>query len=760
MTGIAELVATVTYVKRGKNAPKTGTEFTAETSSGNKYHVTCPFFCPIRENDAIYAVCQVGMNGNLVVARPPFVQIPVNRQSIVQFFIIALRGTGIGNIRSNRLYDAILEDAGTEEKVASHLTHLASQFLDMRNSSILQRYSNGDALSLTPDQFKAVLVRWHKSRDMRRLYLFGLNNKEIKSSLLTTEELYKRCLSNPFAIPSISLEKAVDVLARQNKKPNNDDIECGLVLRRVWDSMHQRGWTAVPMRMLQREFPKMMGQIERLATEYDLVVDGDCMYYRRALAIEKETADYLAKMVLEDKVRDDMPMDELVDLEDGTVVSRSSFIATRGDLSDDQIRAIQGALDHRISIITGGAGTGKTTVICEIVKNLNMRGISYVLCSFTGKAVARLREVTGLQTPATMHRLIASVGKGLEDTRFDHLIIDETGMVQLQLLHSFLTKFHDPDRPLSITFIGDVHQLPPIGWGSLFSEIVKSQRIPTYYLTKNFRVYEDDEDGIVLNCQNIINHVPELGPFQWQETVNFQLIEGGVERVYDLINAFYAAGKPATSLTIISPYNMCMDEINKVYQQIYNEGSRSVRDPRGKLWAVNDRVIMTVNSYDLMLFNGQQGLVKDVGETEILVDFGQYGLHTFPLTPEVKAKKLEDPEDDPEVSDESISVKYLDHAFCLTVHRMQGDEADFIVFYIPPGVKVTSFLNNNLIYTALSRARRACWIVSDLGVITSAATQKMAYRCDNLSRRMAHLPVAQTRGPLPLDYDPEWDPWM
>ncbi|EQD27309.1 ATP-dependent RecD/TraA family DNA helicase, partial [mine drainage metagenome] len=139
--------------------------------------------------------------------------------------------------------------------------------------------------------------------------------------------------------------------------------------------------------------------------------------------------------------------------------------------TSEQTKAIQGAMDHKICIITGGAGVGKTTVISEIVKNLNIRGLRYRLLSFTGKAVSRLKEVTGSNKCSTIHRFL---NKSRAET--DVIIIDEASMVTDALMHQLF----DTCRINRIVLVGDPNQLEPIGWGKFFKELVKSETIPCY----------------------------------------------------------------------------------------------------------------------------------------------------------------------------------------------------------------------------------------------------------------------------------------
>lgn len=290
--------------------------------------------------------------------------------------------------------------------------------------------------------------------------------------------------------------------------------------------------------------------------------------------------------------------------------------------------------------------THNTTCISQIVHNLELRGILYAICAFVGKAVARIREVTKKRNPATIHRLIhntkrckkteymdmtgkkkSQFDKDIPDSEYEHIIIDEASMVTTELLYDFLRAYPGVKK---LTLVGDVNQLAPIKWGNLFQQLLKSETVPVYRLTTNYRVYtaNGEMDGIIMNANMLVTHDMEF-PFEFIPTNNFTVMEGGVDKVYGIIQGCFGAGVNSDQLVVLSPYKSYLPEINKEFQDIYDLGARYVKDYKGVKWMINDRVMLKVNDADIGVFNGETGVIRDVSSKAILVDFGPSGRHEF-----------------------------------------------------------------------------------------------------------------------------------
>lgn len=722
---------------------------------GKTFDAVCDLFCPIRQGDTIYAWCMIAQDGKLHVCKPPFVQPAIDKDSMVQCLMRSLK-QGYGP--SMKIYSVLSKISGGDEAVIPFLTGIAQSWNDTRNSDILFMF-NG----VEPDDVKKLLSWWHRERNLRRLYLFGLNKKEINACRLTCDDIYQKCMNNPYTIPAIPIDKCDGILDRLNKKVDNNDKIRGNIVRVIWKNLHESGWTGTPTKFLSKQFPGIKEHVDALKQEYDMIAELNTAYLKFPHKVETFVASYIANKRLEDIIEYDTPIDETITRDDGKIVNRMGAHFTK-ELSEDQQKAVQGALDHSISLIIGAAGCGKTTCIGQILHNLDMRGVTYAICSFTGKAVARIREVTKKRSPSTIHRLISNTKKNQLDKKssqfekdiplndYEHVVIDEASMVTTELFYDFIQAYPNIKK---ITLVGDVNQLPPIGWGSLFQQILKSKTIPTYKLTTNYRVYTSDgeRDGVILNANAIVSHDP-LYPFEFVPTSNFSIIEGPIERVYDIVKGCFNAGIKADQLVIISPYNKSLDVLNRSFQSIYNEGARSITDSRNVKWMIGDRVMLTENDQEIGVFNGESGTIRDITNKAILVDFGQSGCHEFLLEPThdqrsnyyqgtkssyVKNGKRSDEVldgDEGDIDDER-TVKRLKHSYALTVDKSQGSEWDFVIVFIDE-FNTGSFLNKNRIYTAITRTKRAAWmVVSDTDCFAETAVKLPAYRCENLALRIS-----------------------
>lgn len=391
------------------------------------------------------------------------------------------------------------------------------------------------------------------------------------------------------------------------------------------------------------------------------------------------------------------------------------------------------------------------------MKNLELNEVPYMITSFTGKAVARIREVIGRRTPATMHKLIANSSLV---PPFSHLIVDESSMITCDLFWRFVSTF---TGPYSITFIGDSNQLQPIEWGSLFSQIIESGVFPITTLTEIHRQSGGEDCGIMLNANNIIKGYTDSGDkgntdgfipdpddfmfdddtvtkvdFEFVEKPNFALWSINKEQIYDRIKQFAQVGVTSSEITVVSPYRADLDDINRMFQEVFNSDKPYCVDCKGKVWHVGDRVMMLENNYDINIMNGEEGVITDVLDEGIKVKFTDSAEYVFlKMWKEERDYKAWGEEAAKENKD--LLTKHIGHSFALTVHKSQGSEWDYVIVYIPFDKKESSFLCKNLVYTSITRGRKAVWCVGDLKTFKSAALKTPRGRNDHLSDRLKLL---------------------
>lgn len=699
--------------------------------------LTCMFYCPVRKNDCIYAHCLEDKdekkeiknekiknekkenkkeNKKYIVSRPPMVLINKDKENIILTIMTILKIKYTEYVQALQFYNQIVNEAVEESKVYDYITCLAEKWHNYHDKDVLTMMGDND---YNIDQF---LDYWYSEYNLRELKLLGVNANNVKEYDTPCHIFFDQCIENPYPIYTLTIEQCDGILHRMDKLSNKEDREKGIIVRQLYNNAILKQWFCCPTSNIGKQYPMIRKYLEDLKLNYNIVVDMQSVYIKKYYNIETRVTDFIIKMVNEDPVTINDPIDKFYIGKNGSEFIRYKAI-DNDKLSKDQQIAVQSALDHKLLLILGGAGVGKTTVIGEIVKNLEMRKLKYLLTGFTGKSVSRLQEVTKMKA-FTMHRLIHEALKIKNTEHFDYVIIDEISMVTTELFYQFINVFKNVNQYL---FVGDNNQLQPIEAGSLLNELLKASVVPTYYLTKNHRVIDNGErDGILLNANMIINHDISY-PFEFEETDNFQIIIGGMDKVFEIIQGCYDAGVSINDIMIISPYKDYVNALNKGCKAIYNKNNQSIHDSRGTIWTVDDKVMLLKN-IGQTLYNGQQGIVTLVGPSSITVDFGENGIHMFKLNPKYKNKKDE--------HDNELTVFKLQHSYANTLHKSQGQEASVVIGFFPD-VKESGFLNRPLLYTLITRAKEMDYLVTpSMTLLTNAACRKPSFRYENMAERL------------------------
>jgi exodeoxyribonuclease V alpha subunit len=380
-------------------------------------------------------------------------------------------------------------------------------------------------------------------------------------------------------------------------------------------------------------------------------------------------------------------------------------------LSDEQRQAVATAATSGCFVLTGGPGVGKTTTTRALVRCLKALGRSVALAAPTGKAARRLGEVVGLEA-RTLHRLLGAGPSGFRHNAddplpFDVLIVDEASMLDTQLARAVVRAIGPGSQ---LILVGDADQLPSVGPGQVLRDALASGRVPSARLETVFR--QAALSQIVTNAHRIRQGLlPELAPpialTQRVGGSDCVFVPAPAERVATVAAEWASVrlprllGVPAGEVQAIAPLVRVCQTLNSQLQERLNPPRGQGERPHGALpLRVGDRVIQTHNNYLLGVFNGDTGTVTAIDHSAgLTVDFG----------------------DGRVVEYSSGDLLDLDHAYGLTVHRAQGSEW--------PGVVVlasSSFgpiLSRNLLYTAITRARRAVVIVGDQAAIAQAVAR-------------------------------------
>ena len=421
--------------------------------------------------------------------------------------------------------------------------------------------------------------------------------------------------------------------------------------------------------------------------------------------------------------------------QDSWITDFSDFKLIDEKLSGDQLAAVKMILKCPISVVTGGPGTGKTRIIREVIQQLNIRQVSYHATSFTGKAVARVKETCKpMQIDAsTIDKLVIL---GPDKVSFKFLIIDEASMVTTQHLYKLFNTFH----PLgySMVFVGDLDQLPPIGWGHIFDSLIWSQRVPLKRLTHNYRVDSILGREIVINSQKIVDYTRNLALSHQLEfdlgSSSFTIMNGGMTTLKKILTDLRDKDFDVNDITILTPYNATIEEVNPLFQKIFSnklglDASKMMTSKTGRNWYVGDRVVMRENCYitpDTGVMNGQIGKIVQVVEgRDLVVEYPNYSYDPTLENEELRGREFIElvyysraPKQNLDTFEglkpDSVEIdKHLDLAYAMTIHKSQGSEYPLSLIYLPDRDANKHFLTINMLYTAVTRAKKFAWIVHD-----------------------------------------------
>lgn len=384
-------------------------------------------------------------------------------------------------------------------------------------------------------------------------------------------------------------------------------------------------------------------------------------------------------------------------------------------LSDEQRKAVRGVFGNKVMIITGGPGTGKTTIIKLIMKLCEKEDMKISLCAPTGRAAKRITETTG-EEAKTIHRLL-ELGK-LDDENIsidydvahldsDIVIADEMSMVDVVLMNLLVKGLSDKTR---LVLIGDADQLPSVGPGSVLKDLIASDVIPTVQLTEIYR--QAVESKIVTNAHSInngemIDLATKDGDFFFIKSVSpvEQIIELVQKRLKNYGN--YDSIKDIQVLTPTKKGETGTKNLNKELQAVLNPKSPMKKEKEfgDVVFRVGDKVMQIRNNYDVYweskdgnnygsgVYNGDLGIIDSISEDGVRVIF----------------------DEDKVVLYESSILEELEHAYAITIHKSQGSEFPVVVMPILSGPPM--LYTRNLLYTGVTRAKNLLVIVGNENVV-------------------------------------------
>ena len=413
------------------------------------------------------------------------------------------------------------------------------------------------------------------------------------------------------------------------------------------------------------------------------------------------------------------------------------------ELSEKQFEAIKQINENNVTIITGGPGTGKTTIIKCVIEIYKSHKKKVVLCAPTGRAAKRMTETTG-EDAKTIHRLL-EIGKFEEDklgsidtdvspVDADILVVDEMSMVDVFLMNYLVKAVYLGTK---IIFVGDPNQLPSVGPGSILKDLIDSKEFSTVHLDKIFR--QAAKSKIIVNAHNVNSGINFVGKKDYEEDSEndfFYLNEANQDKMlYQILSLSkdrlknYGDYDFFSNIQVLTPTKkgkIGTKELNKYLQQELNPKTDEILEKTygDVVFREGDRVMQIKNNYDIYwekgdknklstfeagtgVFNGEIGRIAKIDNTD---------------------KQIEIEFDDGKIAWYAFSeLDQLEHAYAITIHKAQGSEFDVVILAIPQSSNM--LLTRNLLYTGITRAKKLLIVIGSKNLI-----EFMVNNCDTKKR--------------------------
>ncbi len=518
----------------------------------------------------------------------------------------------------------------------------------------------------------------------------------------------------------------VDSIAMKLNIPldNEDRLEYGIIF--AINKSTEFGHTCTDLDVLKNYAAKILqvsnecieNAITRLVLKNKICLekidDEDCIYRSSYYYAEKNIADNIVNHTTTPFPQNDFSKE----------IEKTS---KKNDLvlSEEQVKAISTCLNNSISIITGGPGTGKTTIIKCIIDILEDLEKEYVLCAPTGRAAKRIKETTGKEAK-TIHRLLeitkvddkdldALYGIDVKPVEADVIIVDEASMIDCLMMNNL---FKAIKTNTQIILVGDVDQLPSVRPGNVLKDIIASQAVNVVSLKEIYR--QSAKSDIVVNAHKVNSGISPS--FKNKDTdlffVKTTSIEDTITEISSLISyrlESFATLDTMKDLQVLTPMKkteLGTIHLNGVIQELLNPKSskKNQKELNSRIFREGDKVMQIINNYDKKfsingeffdgIFNGDIGFIKEIDKEneKMLVIF----------------------DDNKEVIYEFDELDELELAYAITIHKSQGSEFDYVLLPLYTGYK--KLFTRNLLYTAMTRAKKMLVIVGNKEIIDYMVT--------------------------------------
>lgn len=567
-------------------------------------------------------------------------------------------------------------------------------------------------------QIRTIMI-WLKRYDLTNSLAAKIYTTYGENSISVLEQ-------NPYRlsddIGGVGFRKADDVAARLGiEKTSHFRIISGI--KACLETAASEGNTCLP----QKEFIERVTSEEflSLAPEYvtEAMNKSDCE------ALEEDGFVFLRQYYYAEKaIAKNIQRIQSEPQKNVTLPDRSSLSAKDGILySAQQLQAIRVALSSKMSVITGGPGTGKTVTTNAIIREFEKKDFEVLLCAPTGRAAKRMNEVTGREAQ-TIHRLLGFVQGEFEHNSDnpltgDAIIIDEASMIDTFLMSSLLKAI---PTHMCVVIVGDMDQLPSVGAGCVLRDIIDSRCVPTTRLTEIYRQAQGSD--IIMNA-----HAVNAGSFP-------RIVNSGdtdfwffgaqeKEKISDLVVELVSKKIPSKfgysgdDVQVLTPMKRDFDPIgsirlNQRLQAVINPTGEKIATKGETEYRVGDRIMQVKNDYDKGIFNGDLGVITakmDESDEEKTLLTAEFDGVTINMT--------------------RSDLQNIELAYACTIHKSQGSEYPVVV--IPMHESQYIMLRRNLLYTGITRAKRQCIIVGTRKAISIAcATEDTRKRYTKLKDRL------------------------
>ena len=469
-------------------------------------------------------------------------------------------------------------------------------------------------------------------------------------------------------------------------------------------------------KMLQIDPCKIIMTYDSLVSNGELIVDSDRVYL---------PSFFRSEIGLANKIMNIKKFNKFVEVYDENLDMEIEKVEMKNGIKYDDVQrsAIKSAVSSKFTIITGGAGVGKTTITKAIINIFENRNKKVILTAPTGKAAKRLAEVTGIEAK-TIHRLLEAQKDGYFYRNSEHkidgdvLIVDETSMVDIILMNNLLKAV---PAVMTVILIGDSNQLASVGPGNVLKDIIKSACVDVIELKKIYR--QTKISNIILNSHKIndgemidLNNKPDSDFFFIKEDNDERCVDIILNLCSDRLPAYYKVN-PISDIQVITPMKrgcLGVDNLNRALQENLNHNRNFLRRDTIE-YRMCDKVMQIKNNYEKQVFNGDIGVICSIDKEreELEVNFDCRTIR--------------------------YNISELDEinlAYACTIHKSQG--AEYPIVIIPMTTSHFVMLERNLLYTGVTRAKKICILVGKEDAVQRAIENNLSrVRYTSLSQRLS-----------------------